>query len=412
MPIATGVFKKLSIKRQTGLGVKAPAGASGSAQYQRRVTSTLDLTKASFQSAEILASQQRRDMRHGTRAVSGSLSQELSIGTHQKLIESVLRAAAVAGGTKASATTIACTVAAAGSKSITLTDSGNTFLTSGFKVGDVLDVSGFATTGTANNKRWVVLTVAAGTMTLMSLNKTDGAVKTAGDPVVLATVGRFVSIPVSGHTRDYYTVEHWHSDIAQSEVFTDVVFTGFNLAVQPNGMATIEFPAMGLNMETGTAEYFTSPAAESTGAILAGLGGAMLSDGVAAGVITAITVNVNGNYSVPGGVIGQDTDPDIFPGPLDVTGQITVLFQDATMRDKFINETTGSLVVVLVADNTASPAFFSVVMSKVKFGGASKDDGTAGLTLTMPFTALENTSGGAALANRPTTISVQDSAFT
>lgn len=411
MPIATGVFKKVAMKKQTDLGVKAPAGAAGSAKYQRRVTSTLDLNKATFQSNEILASQQRRDMRHGVKSVAGTLSQELSIGTHQQQIESVLRAAAAAGGTKAAATTIACTVAAAGSAQITLTDSGNSFLTSGFKVGDVVDVSGFTTTGVNNNKRWVVLTVVAGTMTLQALNKTDGAVKVAGDNVAIATVGKFVSIPQTAHTRNYWTIEHWHSDIAQSEVFKDCVLTGMNINVQPNGMATIEFPVMGLDMDTGTAEYFTNPAAESTGAILAGLGGAALVDGVSAGVLTSVQVNVNGNFSAPGGVIGRNTDPDIFPGPIDVTGQVTVLFENATMRDKFINETTGSLVVVLVADNGASPAFMSIVMSKVKFGGASKDDGAQGLTLTMPFTALENTEGGAAVANRATTISVQDSAF-
>lgn len=408
MPIATDVFKKVTAKKQTGLGAIAAPGGAGTAQYQRRVTSDLDLSKGSFQSAEVLASQQRRDMRHGVKSVAGTLKQELSIGTHQKFIESVLRAAAANGGTKAAATTIACTVAAAGSAQITLTDTGNSFVSSGFKVGDVVDLTGWTTTGTANNQRWVILTLAPGTMTLLALDKTDGAVKVAGDNVAIATVGRFVSIPATGHTRDYWTLEHWHSDIGQSERYVDCVLTGFNLNVPPSAMATIDFPVMGLDMQEGTTEYFTSPAGESTGALLAGLGGAMLSDGASAGIITSIQVNVNGNFSVPGGVIGSNKDPDIFPGPLDVTGQITVLFQDAVMRNKFINENTGSLVVVLVADNSANPAFMSVVMPKVKFGGAPKDGGNGGLSLTMPFTALEQVG---ATVDRNTTISVQDSAF-
>ena len=410
MPIATGVFKKVAIKKQTGLGVIAPAGASGTAAYQRRVTSTIDLAKATFQSAEILSSQQRRDMRHGVRSVAGSLSQELSVGGHQLPFAATLRGGVLAVATK-TGTTIAATAGAAGSGDVTLADSANGWLTSGFQVGDVVDISGFTTTGVPNNKRAVVKSVTAGSMVVHNLDNSDGATKAAADNVTVAEAGKKIAIPQTGHTRDYFTIEHWHSDIAQSERFTDCVFTGFNLNVPPNGMATIEFPVMGLNMQTGTAEYFTSPSAETAGGILAGLNGALLVDGVAVANITSLSVSLNGNYAAPGGVIGSAVDPDIFPGVIDVTGQITVLFQDATMRDKFLTEAIASIVAVLVADNSASPAFTSFVMSRVKFGGATKNDQQQGLTLTIPFTALENTSGGANLANLATTISVQDSAF-
>lgn len=410
MAIGVGVFKKLTLKKQTGLGVIAAAGAAGSAQYQRRVTSDLALGKATFTSNEILSSQQRRDMRHGVKNVAGTLSQELSVGGHQKMFESVLRAAAGVAATK-TATTIGATAGAAGSAQVTYADSGNGFLTAGFQIGDVVDVSGFATTGVPNNLRAVILTLTAGSMLVLNLAKTDGGTKAAGDSVTIAEVGKKIAVPTTGHTRDYYTIEHWHSDIAQSERFSDCVFTGFDLNIPPSGMTTVAFPVMGLNMQAGTAEYFTTPALEPAGGILAGLNGALIVDGVPVGNITSLSISAKGNYAAPGGVLGQNTDPDIFPGVFETTGQLTVLFSDATMRDKFINESIATIIAVLVDSPVASPGFTSFVMSKCKFTDAKKDDVQTGLTLTMPFTALENTSGGAALANLQTTISIQDSAF-
>jgi hypothetical protein len=410
MTIASGVFKKVALKKQTALGTIAPAGAGGTSQYLRRVTSAIDLGKATFASNEIVSTQQRRDMRHGVKSVAGTLTQELSVGGHQKQMESVLRQLAQAVVTK-TATTIAATAGAAGSAQVTYADSGNGLLTAGFKVGDVVDVSGFTTGGVANNVRAVILTVAAGSMTVLNLGKIDGATKVAGDSVTIVQAGKKTYIPSTGHTRDYYTLEHWFADVAQSEVFTDVVFTGMQVNIPPNGMATVAFPVMGLNAVMAQAQYFTSPAAEPTGNLEAGLNGAVLVNGTVVGYITGLSINVNGNYTVPGGVIGQNVDPDVFPGVIDVTGQVTVLFQDQTMRDLFISEGLASIVAVLVDSTGVTPGFTAFVMSKCKFTDAAHDDGNKSLTLTMPFTALENTAGGAALANLQTTISVQDSAF-
>lgn len=410
MPISTGVFKKLALKRQTALNTKAPAGAGGSSRYMRRVTSTIDLAKASYQSQEILESQQKRDMRHGVKSVAGSISGELSVGGYQLPFESVCRQVAqVAATTGAIATvTAAVTTGAQG----TFTRGAGSFLTDGFKIGDVVNWSGWTTTGVANNAHnFLILNVTALVMTVLAIDGVAIGAKAAGDNVTGVVVGKKTWMPSTGQTRDYYTIEHWFSDIAQSEQFSDCVFTGFTVNLPPTGMATVEFPVMGLDMQTGVAQYFTTPAAAPTGGILAAVNGALMINGAVAGLVTGISIQVNGNYSAPGGVVGSNVDPDIFPGPIDVTGQITVLFVDAVYRDMFVNETEASVAVVLTASNSANAGFTSFVMSRIKFSGATKNDGTAGLTLTMPYTALENINGGAAVPNLQTTLSVQDSAF-
>jgi hypothetical protein len=105
-------------------------------------------------------------------------------------------------------------------------------------------------------------------------------------------------------------------------------------------------------------------------------------------------------------------EPDIFPGDFDVTGNMTVLFADAVMRDYFLNETEVAVIAAFTAANTANADFQVHNFPRVKFGAASKNDGETGLSLTMSFVALENTAGGAALATIPTTYWMQDSAAT
>lgn len=408
MGIATGVFKRLSLKKQAALNTKAPAGAGGSAQYMRRVTSTLDLAKATYQSAEILASQQRRDFRHGVRSVKGSISGELSVGGYQKPFESVCRQLVQAPATSGAQVNI--TAAVTTTPQGTFTRAAGSFITDGFKIGDVVNWSGWATTGVPNNAHnMIIIALTATVMTVRTLDGVAIGAKAAGDNVTCVVAGKKTWVPQTGHTRDYYTIEHWFADIAQSEQFSDCVFTGATVQLPPSGMATVEFPVMGLDMQSGTAEYFTTPAAAPTGGILAAVNGVLIVGGVAVATVTGMNININGNYSVPGGVVGSNVDPDVFPGVLEVTGQVTVLFQDATYRDIFVNETETTIAVALTASNAANAGFTSFVMPRVKMGGASKDDGTAGLTLTLPFTALERVDGST--TDLATTISIQDSSF-
>ena len=408
--IATGIFKKLSFKKQTGLGVTAPAGAGGTATYMRRVTSTLDFKRTNFKSKEILTTQQIRDMRLGVKSVAGTISGELTVGGYQQPIESVLRQISQTAVTSGALITV--TAASTGTRTGTFTRSAGSFLTDGFKVGDVIQQAGWTTTATNNNAHFML--ISALTATVMTVNTLDGTAviaKAAGDSVTISQVGKKTWTPQTGHTRDYYTIEHWHSDIAQSEQYTDCIFGEVDLKIPATAIADIAFPVMGLNMVTGTAEYFTTPGAIPTGGSLAGVNGLLLVNGAVIGVVTSIEIKIKGNNTVIGGVVGATVDPDIYIGPLEVEGSATILFTDNTLRDTFTSETESSLVVVLTANNTPNSPFTAFVMPRIKFTDAAKSDGPAGIAQTMPFMALENINGGAAIASLATTISVQDSAF-
>ena len=401
MAIAQGVKKVLAYKKQTGLGV--PASGSGG-QELRRVTSTINLTKETYQSSEIRSDQQMADFRHGSRQTSGTISGELSAGTYKDFLQSVLRRdfAVITSLTAAAVTIVAST-------GVITFQTGNP-LTGGFKIGNVVRITVGSVAAANLNKNLLVTGVTATTLTVKTLNGSalaDNATSITG--VTVAVTGKATYVPETSQTQDYYTVEHWFSDVAQSEVYTDIMPTNAQVKIPANGMATIDFPLIGLNVSSGTSQVLTTPTAITTGGVTAGVNGLLLVAGTPVAIVTSIDFDINGSIAVADAVVGSTARPDVFQGTVMASGTFSAYFTDATFRDYFINETEVSIVVALTTDNTATADFVVFTMSRVKLGGADVSDGQNGLTRAFPFTALKNTSGGAALANLATTVMVQDS---
>ena len=402
MSIAQGISKVLAYKKQTGLGSPA-SGASG--QELRRVTSTINLAKETYQSAEIRSDQQVADFRHGSRQVTGSIQGELSAGTYADFMASVVRRDFTA---VTAITGLSVTIAASAPNWTITTTTGTPFLTGGIKKGMVVRLTG-ALNAANSSKNLLVINVTSTVLTVAPLN---GVALAAEGPIASVSVsvpGKITYVPESGHTHDFYTVEHWFSDIAESEVYSDINPTNAQVSIAANGLSTVTFPLVGLNVSTGSSQILTNPAAISTGAAFAGPNGLLYVNGVAVSVITSIDFDVNGNVAPADAVVGSTARPAVFQGTVAVSGNMSVYFTDGTFRDYFINETEVSANVVMTSSSSASADFIGFMMSRIKVGGADVTDGQNGLTRTFPFTALKNTAGGSSVANLATTIMVQDS---
>lgn len=403
MPQASGIFKQVVIKREVTYGT-APA-ASG-AQLMRRAQSTIDLTKETYQSAEIRPDMQVADFRHGVRRIQGSLQGELSPKTYSDIFAAVLKREFTAG---VSATSLSITIAAGTGSSFTVTRGAGSFLTDGFKIGDVVRL----TAGTFNannlNKNLLITGLTATAATVITLN---GSTLTVEGPIASATLGvqgKKTYIPTSGHTDVSYSMEHWFNDIGQSEVYTGVKFNKVGLDLPPTGMAKVSFDAMGQNITTSNSRYFTSPIAVSTNGIVAAVNGVLLVNGAVQTVVTGLQINIDPAFTGDP-VVGANTVPNLFAGPVSVSGQFTAYFTDATLRDLFVNETETSLVVSLTTDNTANSDVLTLTIPRIKLGGQQKNDGTGGIVQTFPFTALLNTNGGSGTSSEQTTLVMQDTA--
>ncbi|MGT2429245.1 phage tail tube protein [Cupriavidus basilensis] len=406
MAIAKGLFKQLRYKLQTGQGVAA--GTTGG-QILRRVTSDISLNKDTYQSNEIRSDQQIADYRHGVRRVAGTINGEISPGTYADIFAAILRRdfAAVSAITGASIT-VALGSLLGTIQTYTVTRAAGSYLTDGIKAGDVVRLTAGAFNAANLNKNLLVLSLTALALTVIPLN---GVALVAEGPIATATVsvpGKKTFVPTAGHTDKYLTFEHWFSDIGQSERFTDCKLAQMDINLPATGMATLAAQIQGLDMVTATAAYFTAPATETTSGVVAAVNGVLLAAGAPVGLVTGMSASINANLTGDP-VVGQNTLPDLFPGRVVVTGQMTAYFQDAVLRDAFLNEAEIGLSAALTTSGAAAADFLAITLSRVKLGGAAKDDGEKGLIMTLPYQALLNVNGGAGTASEKTTLSVQDS---
>jgi hypothetical protein len=181
------------------------------------------------------------------------------------------------------------------------------------------------------------------------------------------------------------------------------------ISLPPTGMSTVNFTFLGQNLGvTGTSAYFSSPTAPTTSGVLAAPNGSLSCGGVDVGVVTNLSMTVNGQHTMEP-VVGSNIAPDIYPGTLVVNGQFTALFQDATLRDLFINEVETELRVYLTTNNTAAADFVAFNLQRLKLNGDDKNDGTKGVVQTFPFQALLNVNGGTGTTGDYATLVVQDS---
>ena len=400
-PIATGVAKEFRYKAESSWGV-AP-GASG-AQRLRRVSAVFNLKKQTFESQELASHLQRVDFRHGPRSVEGTINGELSAGTWEDFIAAAVRRAF----TSVSALTgLSLTVAGAG-PTYTITRGSGDFLAGGIKAHQVVRLTAGSFNAANINKNLVVIGVTTTVLTVMPLN---GVALVAEGPIGSATVsvpGKVSFIPMTGHTDVSFAFEDWHSDLSLSELWLGNKINQMDIAIPSSGMSTIALQAMGKDITTAGAQYFTTPAAELTTGLMAGANGLLIAQGGAVAHVTGVNLSTKGNMTAEA-TVGSNVYPDIAEGRSLVDGQLTALFTGATERDYFLNETEVSLVVALSASPAAAADFMLFAVPRVKFGAADKDDGDKSLTRTLPFTGLLNFAGGSGVATEQTTLYVQDS---
>lgn len=403
MTIAVGPAKQVRVKKETAWGTAA--GTSGG-QLMRRVTSDIDLSKDTYESNEITSTYQLTDMRHGLRKVGGTLKGELSPGSYSSLIASALRRDF---STVAASTALSVTIAGTGPTYTISRGTAGSFLTDGWKEGMVFRLTvGTGLNANNLNKNCLITSLVAGTATVIP---GGNGTLTAEGPIASVTAqptGKLTYTPSTGHTNDSYTIEHWFSDIAQDEYFTGCRIASLDISLPPTGIATIDIGVMGKDMVTGTAAYFSSPTAATTTGLLTAVSGVLRVAGATVAVVTGLSIRVDGGMST-GAVVGANTTPDVFPGRVKVNGQLTAYFQDATLRDLFVNETTFAISAVFYASTSATSDFIAISLPYCKSGGATKSDGEQGLQLTMPFQALYNSAGGSGIATEQTTLWIQDS---
>jgi hypothetical protein len=189
-----------------------------------------------------------------------------------------------------------------------------------------------------------------------------------------------------GTTEKSFSIEAAYEDITQYALMTGGIVNGFSCNITPDGIVSGSFDFVGKSLSySGSSADADGYTAASGAEPFDSLSGSINEGGSSIAIVTGLDFSVTNNIE-PAKVVGADTASEQIEGVCQVTGTITAYFQDATLVNKFINETSSSIDVTLSdpAANTLKFDFPNVLYT----GGDLDVGGTGPITLSLPFTAL------------------------
>ena len=194
-----------------------------------------------------------------------------------------------------------------------------------------------------------------------------------------------------GTTPKFMSIEDYAADIDQSRVFTGLSVSTMGISLAPNQMVTTTFGMVGKDMtisateKTQNAASGAAPFDAYSGDISIGnVGGAS-----AVAIVTALDFTLNNSYA-PTFVIGDDSAPSLEYGRAEVEGTLTAYFEDASLINRFLNETETEIEVSVDDPTGANSYTFSFPRVKINSADVGVDGPTSRM-ISMSFVALYDT---------------------
>lgn len=375
---------RVSYAAQSALGTKALAAAS--AKILRTAGGTgIKLAKASTASAEVRNDGMSTRGRHGTQKTTSAYNAELSLGSHDPIIEALMRGTWDATGLSLTATDFTSITTTAS----TIVFAAGSPISKGLRVGDVIRLSG-ATETDNNGKNLRVTALSSTTITVAETLTVDASADTGA---TITRPGKRIINPATLLKR-YFTIEEYEGDIDQSTVLTDFVWGNGKISMGPNGIIMFDPGGVGTGkidaLDAASSPYFSAPTA-TTGAPMSVVDATIRFGGEDLVELTSFDLTMDIQPVAPD-VFGSGAikyAPDVFTGPLQIGMNLTMLRKSLQALQDFIAETPYSLHVLAV-DNTAEPKdFLSITVPNFTLGSAdpsalSKQGGGRTQTISIP----------------------------
>ena len=197
-----------------------------------------------------------------------------------------------------------------------------------------------------------------------------------------------------GTTPKFFSVEDYAADIDQARVFTGMSVSTMAISLAPNQMVTTTFGMVGKDMAISATEK-TQDAASGAAPFDAYSGDISIGNvGGAApvAIVTALDFTLNNSYA-PTFVIGDDSAPSLEYGRAEVEGTLTAYFEDASLINRFLNETETEIEVSV--DDPTGANSYTFTFPRVKINSADVGvDGPTSRMISMSFVALYDTTEG------------------
>jgi len=201
-----------------------------------------------------------------------------------------------------------------------------------------------------------------------------------------------------GTTPKFFSIEDYAADIDQARLFTGMAVSTMGVSLAPNQMVTTTFGMVGKDMtisgtqKTQTAASGAAPFDSYSGDIA--IGNVASSSAVA--IVTGLDFTLTNSFA-PTFVIGDDSAPSLEYGRAEVEGTLTAYFEDASLINRFLNETESELEVS-VNDPTGLNAY-TFLFPRIKINSADVGvDGPTSRIINMSFVALYDATEGTNLS--------------
>lgn len=191
-----------------------------------------------------------------------------------------------------------------------------------------------------------------------------------------------------GTTPKYFTIEDAAEDISQYRAFTGMAVSGMSVSIAPNQMVSTTFDMVGKDMTQAATTVSTggTPTAATSNQPFDSYSGTISDGGSAVSIVTSIDFSIQ-NSLAPTFVVGSDAAQSLEYGRAVVEGTMTVYYEDATLINKFLNETESSIEVSV--DDPTGTNSYTFLFPRVKYNGASVPvQNPQSRLITMPFVAL------------------------
>lgn len=197
-----------------------------------------------------------------------------------------------------------------------------------------------------------------------------------------------------GTTPKFFSIEDYAADIDQARVFTGCSVSSLAISLAPNQMVTTTFGMVGKDMvisgteKTQDAASGAAPFDAYSGDISIGNVGA----GAAVAIVTSLDFTLNNSYA-PTFVIGDDSAPSLEYGRAEVEGTLTAYFEDASLINRFLNETETEIEVSV--DDPTGANSYTFLFPRVKINSAEVGvDGPTSRMISLSFVALYDATEG------------------
>jgi hypothetical protein len=197
-----------------------------------------------------------------------------------------------------------------------------------------------------------------------------------------------------GTTPKFFSFEDAANEIDQFRLFTGMSVSTLNVSIAPNQMVTGTFDMVGKTMTQAatTASTGGAPTASSTNAPFDSYSGTIEDGGSGLAIVTSLDFSLTNSFA-PTFVIGSDSAQQLEFGRAVVEGTMTVYYEDATLINKFLNETESSLSVSV--DDPTGASSYTFDFPRVKYNGAAVPvQNPASRLITIPFVSLFDTAEG------------------